>query len=105
MNASDYSEIAMAEPLTRRTVHRRFKPSCRQRHDEYASRANYSTDDDHAVSREALRQRADYRHEENDQNRIDRRKSAHRRVQPEFAIAKFREHIIHLEKDGFEETD
>src|SRR5207253_9063678 len=98
-------EIAVAKPAPRRTIRRRLKPVRRQRHDEYSCSTNYPADHDHAISREPLSQRADHRHEQNDQDRIDGGKPADWRVQPELAIAKFREHVIHLEKDGFEKSD
>src|ERR1700736_1565949 len=105
MNASVYSEIAMAEPLTRRTVRRRLKPSRGQRHDEHSRCTNYPTDHDHSVGREPLCQRADDRHEHNDQNRINRCNFANWRVKAELTITEFRKHVIHLQKDGFEKSD
>src|SRR5438552_15832200 len=105
MNASVDSEIAVAKPLPRRTVRCRLKPFRRQSHDEHSGGTNYPADHDHAISREPLRQRADHRPQQNDQDRIDGGNPPDWRVQPELAITKFRKAVVHLEEDGVEESD
>ena len=56
----------MTKPLSDAAIRRGMKPIRRQRHDENAGRADCAADNDHAISGESLRQRADHRHEEND---------------------------------------
>ena len=52
-----------------------------------------------------MRERAYDRHEKNDDYRVDCGKLADRSVEAELANAPLREHVVHLEKNGFEESD
>src|SRR5260370_40863834 len=97
MNATLDSEIAVAEPLPDRAVRGTLEPRCRQSHDEHRSRADRSTDYDHSIRRELLRQRADNWHEQNDQKIIDGGELTGRRAVPHFAAAELGRHAIHLQ--------
>src|SRR4026207_770342 len=105
MNVSVQSKVTMSEPLADRAVSGGPGPLRRQRHDEYSSGTDRSTDHDHSISRKLLRERADYRHQENNDDRVDCGKPPHRSIETKFANAELRKHIIHLQKDRFEKTD
>src|ERR1700756_4039271 len=105
MNDSVHSKVTMSEPLADNAVSGGLEPLRRQRHDKYASGTDRSADHDHSISRKLLRQRADYRHQENNDDRVDCGKLPHRSIETEFANAELRKHIIHLQKDRFEKSD
>src|SRR5436309_4892353 len=95
----------MTEPLADHAMTGGHEPFRRQRHDEYSSSTDHSADYDHPIRCKLLCQRAYDRHQANDNDRVDGRKFAHRRVHPEFANAELRKYVIHLQKDGFEKSD
>ena len=105
MNVSSHAEIGVPKPLPDSAVRRSQKPFRGQCHDEYSSRADCAAEDHHPISRETLRQRADYRDKENNDDRIDCRQFPDRCVKAELAIAPLREDVVHLEENRFEKTN
>src|SRR5436190_14508122 len=101
MNASANSEVTMPKPLSDDALSGRLEPFRRQRHDEYSASTDRSTDDDHPIGCKPLRERAHYRHQENNDDRVDCGKLTNRSVETELANTPLREHVVHLEKDGF----
>src|SRR5438128_1063716 len=95
----------MTQPLPYAAVSGRQEPFCRQCHNEYSSSTDRSTDYYHPIRRKFLRQRADNRHQANDNDRVNGGKLAHRRVHAEFANAELRKNVIHLQKDRFQKSD
>src|SRR5215471_20772691 len=105
MNIPMQSKVTMSEPLADQAVGSGLEPLRRQRHDKYSSGTDRSTDHNHPISRKLLRERAYYRHQENNDDCVDRSKLPDRSVQTELANAELRKHIIHLQKDRFEKSD
>ena len=95
----------MTQPLADRAICSELEPFRRQSHDKHSRRTNRSTDHDHAIRREFLRQRADDRHQTNNYNRIDCRKLPYRSVKPELANSECRKDVVHLQKNRFEKSD
>src|ERR1700686_5522643 len=105
MNRARELQINVAERVSERAVCRWGEPIRRQSHDENAHRANDAADNDYAIRRDALGEGTDYRSEHNNKDGVDPGQFADRRVQSHLAIAEFREDVIHLQKNGFQESD
>jgi len=71
MNSSFHAEIGVPKPLPDSAVRRSQKPFRGQCHDEYSSRTNCSAEYHHPIRRETLGKCANYRHENNDDVRIN----------------------------------
>src|SRR5215475_1034303 len=105
MNIPLQPKVAMSKPLADHTVSGRLEPLRRQRHDKYSSGTDRAADHNHPISRKLLRECAHYRHQENNDNRVDGGKLPHRSIETEFANTELRKYIIHLQKDRFEKPD
>ena len=105
MNCAAELQITVTEGVPERAVCRRHEPIRRQNHDENSDRANDAAYDDHAIRRDALGEGPDCRSEKNDDDRIDAAQFPDWRIQSHLAIAEFREDVIHLQENRFQESD
>ena len=105
MNRAGELQITVTECVSERAVRRRHEPIRRQRHDEHSNRANDAANDDDAIRRDPLGEGTDHRREHNNQKGVDPGQFADRRVQSHLAIAEFREDVIHLQENRFQESD
>src|ERR1041385_6724223 len=105
MNAAVHAEEIVTEPLPQKAVGGGLEPIRRQRHDENSCGTDCTSDYDHSIGRKFLCKRTDDRHQDDDDNGVNRGNLADRRIQTELATAELRKYIIHLQKNGFEESD
>src|ERR1700736_899142 len=105
MNRARELQINVAERVSERAVCHRDEPVRGKSHDENSCRANDAADNDYAVRRDALGEGTDYRSEHNNKDGVYPGQFAYRRVQSHLAIAELREDVIHLQKNGFQESD